>query len=423
MSMREGEKGAAVQTIHVIGLAGGHPDPGLLRIIAECRAIAGSRRLFDTVMEALDQRQKGIRHIPITPLDEMIRAVRKEAGRGPCAVLASGDPLFYGIGKRLIEALGRERLIFHPALSSVQLACSRLGISWHDAQIITLHGRDGRAAGFRILTSPLSIIFTDRTNSPNALATRLLDHLSALGHDELAGRIRVHVAEELGWPDERIGTYRLDEAASQGFSPLNIAIFRIPAGFLAKNRGLGLKEKEIGHLRGLITKDEIRAVTLHRLMPESRPEGLIFWDVGAGSGSVGLEMSRLYPTTCTYAVERSKELIEVVRENCRRLGILNVYPVLGEAPEALAALPSPDRVFIGGSGGRLAQIIEACSRRLRPGGVLVANAILKETASEAPGLMKEAGLRVDVVRIAADRMGSGRLNPITIIRGVKRAGA
>jgi len=423
---------ASNHKIHVIGVSGCRLGPGALKILASCHAAAASSRLLEAVKEAenrLGPEFRGLtsrlKPIPITPVDAMIDGLFQAWAKGPCAVLASGDPLFFGIGRRLIEAFGADKLKFHPALSSLQLACARFALPWDRARILSLHGRDGELFPFRILTSPMTILFTDRKNSPDAIAEGLIGHLESLDHRGLMEQVRLHVAEDLKCPGERTGSYGLHEAAKTRFSPLNITICTIPEAMLNRGPGLGLTESEVEHLRGLITKDEIRAVTIHKLSPGP---GQIFWDVGAGSGSVALEMARLYPDTCAFAVEKRPELIQVIRKNCRRLGILNLRPVEGLAPEALTGLPRPDRVFIGGSGGRLEQIINCCAKRLEPGGIMVVNAILESTAASAPAVMERVGLEVDLSRISVQRLnanmdqgGQGRsLNPITVIRGIKK---
>ena len=350
----------------------------------------------------------------------MVQGLQGHLEKGNCAVLASGDPLFFGIGRRLLALFDSKKIEFFPSLSAVQLACARFKIPWDDARIVSLHGRKDDLVFSRILSSRKSIIFTDGFNTPDSVAARLLELMKNAGARELLGHVRIHVAEELDCPAEHLNSLGLEEAASRKFSPLNIMIIEIREDMLP-SRGTGLMEKEICHLRGLITKDEIRAVTLHRL--RLKP-GTILWDIGAGSGSVSLEAARLYPDITSFAVETNPDQQRIIRENIKRFRLFNVIPIDGAAPEVVHRLPPPQRVFIGGSGGRLKEIIKDCAERMAPGGIMVANAILEQTCRDAPVFMAEEGLTVDTARISVARGSESEtppveLNTITIIRGIK----
>ncbi len=417
---RKGIKGKR-HVIRVVGISGCKAPDRFEELISGSVAICSSRRLIQALSTHINSLSPQPAFIPITPLSDMVEKLRGFLSTGDCVVLASGDPLFFGIGKRLLSIFGKERLQFYPALSAVQIACARLKIPWDDAQIISLHGRKGESACGLILSRPRSIIFTDGRNSPDAIAKNLLQALERIGDTSISKDLEIHVAERLECPEERLLTMRLEEAAQTDFSPLNIMVVEIGRPALPHTRGIGLMEDEISHLRGLITKDEIRAVTLHKLRLSP---GIVFWDVGAGSGSLSLEASRLYPDLTSFAVEMDEKLQKVIRENIRRLRLFNVVPVDGKAPEILETLPLPHRVFIGGSKGQLEPIIAHCAKALAPGGILVANAVLERTAQDAPRLMKEAGLMVDMSRISVTRHPGSKdketkLNEITIIRGIK----
>ncbi|HDO29451.1 MAG TPA: precorrin-6Y C5,15-methyltransferase (decarboxylating) subunit CbiT, partial [Desulfobacteraceae bacterium] len=185
---------------------------------------------------------------------------------------------------------------------------------------------------------------------------------------------------------------------------------------------LGLSEAEISHSRGLITKDEVRAATLHRL---GLPGTGVFWDVGAGSGSVSIEAARLCPGLHLFAVEKEEEQLANIRKNIARFETFNVQPVAGSAPAVLAGLPDPDRVFIGGSGGRLAEIIEVAAGRLQGAGRIVVNCVTGRTRKEAPELLHRHGCRVRMSELQISRHQNGGnnqwidLNPITIVTGIK----
>lgn len=339
--------------------------------------------------------------VPIAPLAQALAAIEARLPRGPVAVLAGGDPLFFGIGRSLIARFGRERLRVAPGLSAMQLACARFAEPWDDFAFVSLHGRSVEDLAARILPQPKVFCFTDGVNSPDAVARILLAACENLKDHELAAACRLRVAENLGASDEQLREGSLAEIASGEFSPLSVMLFTRPQPPAAWPR-FGLSEDDFSHSRGLITKDEVRAATLQLL---SLPERGVLWDIGAGSGSVALSAARLCPNLMVQAVERRPEELDNIRANCRKFAVYNVRIVTGEAPSALAGLPDPDRVFIGGSGGQLPGIIASAAARLKPGGRLVANAVTGETLAQAPGLFAAGGLSgVRIIEIAVRRL-------------------
>lgn len=193
------------------------------------------------------------------------------------------------------------------------------------------------------------------------------------------------------------------------------------------SRALGLPDDAFAQkrpLRGLVTKSEVRAVSLYKL-------GLwrdsIVWDVGAGSGSVALEAAVIASEGTVYAVERDAECVEMLRDNVARLGPANVVVVVGEAPDALDALPAPDCVFVGGGGKGLADILERVARRLNTGGRIVVNLASVERITQAQSSLESVGFDVELTMIGASRGkalpdGTMRLaaeNPVFIVTGTK----
>ncbi len=399
--------------IHVHGVCGATLSPRALAHIREGVAVVAGQRLARLLPPDAPP------CIAVTPVAGMVAEVRRRLARGPVVVLASGDPLFYGIGRALLRAFAPEQLFFYPALSSLQLACARFRVPWDDLAILSLHGRDPADAAARILCNRQTLILTDPRHSPDVIATAIMDLLADNGDRARPAAIRIQVAENLALADERLVRGSLAEIAAREFAPLNMMLVtqeREPPVL----PGLGLTETEFVHSRGLITKDEVRAVILHRLRLPARG---VFWDVGGGSGSIALEAAGLAPGLRIFTVERNPEGWDNISANIRALGRFQVRLVRGEAPAVLATLPDPDRVFVGGSGGRLAEIIPACAARLAPGGRIVVSAVLARTAGQAPVLLADCGLRVSGSRIEVERTemtGKGRrLNPITIIVGTR----
>jgi precorrin-6Y C5,15-methyltransferase (decarboxylating) len=408
--------------ILLFGVSGGRLEAKYLRKIEKCSAVVTSPRH----QEVLGKRE--IHKIPISPMEEMIFSLAVALKEGDVAVLASGDPLFFGLGRTLIDRFGPERVQIFPALSAVQLACTRFKMPWEDLRILSLHGRSPLALAGQILSQPRVLLFTDQHNSPHRIAQDLLILLEEHQDYERMDSIQIRVAENLGWPDERLYSGSLAETAEERFAPLNMMLIEQlrdedeEEGEEEKPCIFGLQEDEISHSRGLITKDEIRAVILHRLR---LPKSGVFWDVGGGSGSVSVEAARLCPELAVYTIEHKEERIENIRENIVRYNLYNIHVICASAPEAFVQVPRPDRVFIGGNQGLLAEIIPPCAERLLPGGRIVVSAVLEITAEQAPLLLAANGLETDVRTISVTREQSEygqpatRLNPITIITGKK----
>ncbi len=384
--------------------------------LGRCGLIVGTPRHL-----ALVQGMAAEKH-PITPLAPALKSIRHGLVSGDVGVLASGDPLFFGIGRRLLKEFGPDRLVVLPALSTMQEACARFHLPWDDMAKVSLHGRKTLHAPGLLLGWEKSFVFTDRHNTPASLARQLVDYLELIEDAPLLAGCRMHVAENLGAREERLFSGTLAEAASEHFAELNVLIVTRP-GLAQENIPLfGLCEEEISHSRGLITKDAVRAVTLHALRLPSRG---VFWDLGAGSGSISVAAARLQPGLTVFAVDQHPEALAHVKRNIRRFGCYNIIPVLGEASAVLCSLPAPDRVFIGGSGGKLAAIIGQASDRLPSGGRMVVNGVIPRTVAEAPQCMVDQGLVVAMTRLQVERTTfperePGKvLNPITVMTGCK----
>lgn len=381
-----------------------------------CSAVVVSKR-FEPLLAGIDARR-----IPVVPVREMVDAVAEALEQGDVAVLASGDPLFFGIGRTMIERFGPEQVQVYPALSAVQLACARFKVPWDALTLISLHGRNPGSLAGKILAHEKAMLFTDHRNTPDRIAETLLHALEKYGDQQRLQKIRIRVAENLGTSEEKLTSGCVREIAGKKmkFSPLNMML--VEQEPVERNLPVfGLREEEITHSRGLITKDEVRAVILHCLR---LPKRGVLWDVGGGSGSISVEAARMSPGLVVYTVEKKNERRENIRDNIVRFNLYTIQLVAGEAPGQLLDLPAPDRVFIGGSGGRLAEIIHHAARRLVSGGLVVVSAVLAKTAALTPELMTAAGLEVDVRTVTVTRHGvqgksEKKLNSITIITGRK----
>ncbi len=342
---------------------------------------------------------------------------------GVVVVLASGDPLFFGLGRLLLAHLPPESLTFYPHPSAVQLAFSRLKLPWQGATLISTHGRasDELRAALR-RGDELIAVLTDAIHSPGALGQIVLDL-------ELPCPYRLWVCENLGGPGEQIRNFSPQAAAQAAFASLNVVVLqRQPQqDFDPGNLPLiGLPDQVFATFPdrpGLITKRDIRLHILADLAPQ--PDHIV-WDIGAGTGSVSVEINRLCPQAQVYAIEKTAAGHSLIQQNRHRLGNANLHPVYGTAPAAMAPLPDPDRIFIGGSGGHLTPILDLCARRLRPQGrIVLALATLEHTGAVltwADGIARPSPWRAQLRQIQVQhgvRVGVltrwQPLTPITVI--------
>lgn len=403
-------------TLHVIGVDALDSGNLSLAVLKKCSAVVLSERFLQT-MQRLDVAYGHCELIPITPLADAIEKIRGRLSTGDVAVLASGDPLFFGIGRRLIDIFGRKTTRIYPAPSSLQHAFARFGIPWDDFSFVSLHGRNPENRLGILLGHAKTAVLTDNSHRPESIARELLDFLG----DEQS-RYTIYVAENLGLDSERLTTGTLREIAEMRSGALScMLLVRSENQARGSQSVFGLTEEDIIHSRGLITKSEVRAAALHAL---SIPAGSILWDVGAGSGSVGLEAARMHRDMLVYSIEKEPEQHLNIEANIKKYDAVNVKLIKGEAPEKLTGLPRPHRVFIGGSGGNLAEIINVCAKELQPAGRIVITAVLEKTCREAPELLYNSGFKVEMRRIEVQRRRYPEkeitaLNPITIICGEK----
>lgn len=361
--------------------------------------------------------------IPIQgDLTQLIHQIQgRMAAEQSVVVLASGDPLFYGIGALLMERLGRANVRVLPNVSAAAAGFARLKLAWQDAAVVSLHGRFSHGELMAALQESDKIaVFTDPKQDPAWLARFLLEC-------EAEG-FCFYVLEQLGMDGETVAEYALAEAANRSFCQPNMVILHRKSPSPAPIRpALGMAEDRFSHQQGLITKAEVRAVVLSKLRLDA-PD-LCLWDLGAGSGSVAVEAACFLRRGRIIAVERSPERIADIRANKRRFGLLNLEIVQAELPGGMEALPRPDRVFIGGGGRALPAILKRAADSLRPGGVLAVNTVVLESLQAARAGMNECGLAPETVQVqisrARDMPHGQRLqaeNPVWILWGRKPAG-
>jgi precorrin-6Y C5,15-methyltransferase (decarboxylating) len=419
------------------GLAG--LAPRSLELVRRAGLVVASSRLLGELEPWWRAEQEAGRIPAGSPCPQRLTSDRPEqlfepvedalaAGR-PAVMLASGDPLWFGIGRLLLLRFGSERLRFQPAPSSLQLAFARLGRPWQDASWISLHGRDPEPLAAALQKRPAALaVLTDPGRGGADEVRRIL---RASG---LEAAYALWLCERLGHPRERVQRLAPGEPVPVDCDPLHLVLLIAeppppPADpealpLFGLDDGLFLQHDD---RPGLMTKREVRIQLLADL---ELPAAGVLWDVGAGVGSVGLEALRLRPGLAGWLVEQRGGSAALIAANAERLGVRAAGIHEGRAPEALAQLPDPDRVLIGGGGRERGAVLAAVLQRLQPGGVVVIPLATLEALAELRPLLEQAGCRVAVAQHQAWRgapLADGTrlapLNPVLVLQGCRPASA
>lgn len=397
-----------------IGLSPRDLTQAHLDIIESADILVGGKRHLEYFKDSSAEKKEITKNIT-----GAIDFIKDRMGESAIVVIASGDPLFYGIGSLLAKFLGPDNVVIHPNISAISGAFSRIKESWNDAYVVSLHGRDSETDLLCAVKNRDKIaVYTDPVRNPVWVANLLLER----GYEEF----KMCVLERMGDPDERVSWLSLSDASKHIFNEPNVLILkRIPSETGPADTAviLGAPDEQYDHRRGLITKSEIRAVTLSKLqlLPHH-----ILWDLGAGSGSVSIEASVFLRKGRIYAVEKDPERIKQIEINRSRFGVLNLHIHQSVLPRGLEKLPAPDRVFIGGGGRDIHEIIRISYESLKPDGRMVVNTVVLENFETARKLFEEIGLQTDMVQIQVNRsrkMPKGKRfeaqNPVWIISGQK----
>jgi precorrin-6B C5,15-methyltransferase / cobalt-precorrin-6B C5,C15-methyltransferase len=370
--------------------------------------LAGGRRLLDFYPN-----QGGGRLILEGSLDDWLDRLAEAAETKRVVVLASGDPNFFGIGRRVVDRVGPANVRIHANVTAVQAAFARLKESWAGVTVISLHGRSEEILFSELQTAERLAVYTDPVNTPARIARIMIDR-GQTGW-------RMCVLENLGQPDIRVSYHRLPDVVDMVFSDLNVVVL-----WRKNDREplyLGMPDDAFDHEAGLITKSELRAVVLSRLA--LRP-GLTLWDLGAGCGSVGIEATILVPGGNVIAVERQADRVRQIESNRARFGCARLTVIQGELPGIIPDLPLPDRIFIGGGGPQLEAIIRAGLPRLANNGVVVAAVVKLDSLNRVRLVMEDLRLDPDIVQVQVSRgeplagdVYLKALNPVYVVRGRK----
>jgi precorrin-6Y C5,15-methyltransferase (decarboxylating) len=407
--------------VHIVGIG----DDGVDGMTAQARRLVeaadlllGPESCAPLLPDALRARLESA-----AGLEDLVERI-EAAGPKRVVVLASGDPLFYGTARYVCGKLGKDRFEVVPHVSSMQLAFARVKESWEDAFLANLSGQSIERVIDKVRSAETVGLFTSEQWPPAAVARALLDE----GIDSF----QAYVCENLGSPDERVTQGSLADIAADSFGPLNVMILvrkaRPAEPGQAGTRLFGNADEcflQSRPKRGLLTPAEVRSLALAEL--NLRPTSVV-WDVGAGSGSVGLEAARIARDGSVYAIEMDPDDHQLIRENARRFDVTNLHPVLGRAPEAWGTLPDPDAIYVGGSGRDVAMLVELAWGRLAAGGRLVTacnsienlaavHALLRSRSGDAAYWMVNIARGIEQL----DRIRFEAINPIFLIAATKPA--
>ncbi|MBO9997621.1 MAG: precorrin-6y C5,15-methyltransferase (decarboxylating) subunit CbiE [Cyanobacteria bacterium SID2] len=418
--MNSGKNAQFSGKLHVIGI-GLDGLPGLSDVARErlrqAEIVAGSRSQLDSIPEIQAETL-----IMGKDLEAWLQQIQTELQHRDVVVLASGDPLFFGIGRLLTERFSREILVFYPHVSSVQIAFHRLQIPWQSATVVSVHGREADELEMALKQGKTPIgVLTDGIRTPSSIARTIQTLHPPLNY-------RLWVCSHLDSEAEQVEAVTVEAAIDRSFPMPNVTVLEgisEPPKF-ATMPLLGIPDEAFATFDdrpGLITKQEIRVLTLAMLQLPSRG---IVWDIGAGTGSISVEIGRLVPDSQVFAVEQKAAGVALVRRNCDRFGVKNITVISGVAPQVLVDLPDPDRIVLGGGGTKLAEILAVCVERLKLGGVLVANFATLEASATANQILRDAGWQVQMMQVNISRSAGIAsatrfvpLNPVTVLQAVK----
>ncbi len=360
--------------IHVIGFHSRALLPsGYENLIRQAQVLAGGKRHLEEFPDF-----KGKKLVFKSPLEEVLEELLS-VSENEIAVLASGDPLFFGIGKKLLSLFPREKLAFYPAPTAFQLAFARIGIPWEDAKVISLHAKVPQNLHLEISPYSKVAFFTDHRNTPAQIARYLVE--KGIEGEAI-------ICENLGLKEEKLSFLGLKEVIKKNFSPLNVFILLKKADPLRLK--FGLPEGNFAHEKGVITKAPLRARIVALLSPFA--EALV-WDLGAGCGSVGLELAGLCFRGKTYLVEKEKARISLIKKNLSRLRLDNVLIIENSIKNALEHLPPPDLVFIGGGFKEIMEVKDVFLAKLKPKTRVVATFVCLEHLLTALSFFEETGFK------------------------------
>ncbi len=400
--------------IKVIGVGVGRSfiHPEIVKIVKSADLVVGGERILsyfclknsDTLIIKGD-------------VSKILLRIEEEKKRGRnIVVLSDGDPLFFGIGSAILRRFKREEVIFFPNVTVLQVACAKIGIPWDRIKVISLHGREDISLLLSaVMNYDLVGVYTDKNITPKKIAKELV-------RKDIHDFFSIIVFEDLGLCSEKVTRFKPCDVMDKEFSYLNFVIIEKIKKPMVRLR-LGIDDDEFLFEKGMITKKEIRSISLSKLCLE---EESVLWDVGAGCGSVGIEAASIVKRGKIFCIEKKESCFSMIKQNIKRTGAFIVEPVLGEAPDCLSELPEPDRIFIGGGVTKQDDFLERVTSYLKNKGIVVLNVVLLESLKRSLEFFKTKGWEYEVNQVFVSRSKEVAedlilkpLNPVFIIKAIK----
>lgn len=392
--------------VYIVGIGMGNPDTltvGAKRAIESSGLLIGATRLLESFDYVACEKLDLIK--PSDIIDALSNATCDQV-----SILMSGDVGFYSGATALYDKLGAYDVEVIPGISSLVYFCAKLHTTWQDATLVSAHGREHDAVG-AIQSSPKTFCITGGKTKVDDICRSLVERG--------LGDVRIAAGERLSYDNERIVEGTAAELAEMTFENLTVMLAVNPRPVTRAFAAPSLADGDFLRGKAPMTKEEVRALVISKL--HIAPNHTV-WDVGAGTGSVSVEAALAASRGTVCAIERNADAIELMRKNREAFGLTNLVVVEGEAPAALADLPAPDRVFIGGSAGNLDAII-GTAFSANPRARICVTAITLETLSASLECLRSRGIEdADIVQVSvarADKVGSYHLmraeNPIYII--------
>lgn len=385
-----------------------------LKIISRAEVLIGGKRQLGYF--------NGHRGIGIelkSNINNLAGKIKKKYDNKKTVVLASGDPNFFGIASTFYKAFPKNRIEIIPNITAFQGAFARIKEPWDNAAFISIHGKALSNLNRAAREQGTFVIYCDGTNNPAAAARYIL------AQNPDMKKAKAWVFQNMGSSEEKMASGSLEKFIKIKTAPLSMMI--IKNSLAPVSIPYGIPDSRIKHQRGMITKKDIRLMVLARLQLSKRG---VFWDIGAGSGSVSIEAANLYPGLEIYAIEKNEKRYEELLKNIRIFKAFSVEPVYAKAPDILSDLPSPDSVFIGGTGGELQAIMSIVRKRLGSEGNMVINCVTMETLSGVLQLLKRWRWHYEVAAAQHSYMSCNSCpeifradNQVFIVHGCKAAKA
>lgn len=375
------------------------------KIVEESDLIIGANRMLET-FNYLDTKKVN------SYLSEEIKAILDETNVENVSILVSGDVGFFSATKRIIKALEGYNVELIPGISSIVYFSAKVEINWDNMKIISAHGRDVNIVG-SVMKYPRVFVLTGGKNK----VSNLLNQLSKSGIEDL----NIYIGENLSYENEKITNGTVEELLNYEFDDLSVMIVENPNPRSYESVKFGIDDSEFVRGEVPMTKSEIRAIALSKLKLK---ESDIVYDIGSGTGSVAIEAALLADEGTVYAIEKNPKAIKLININREKFRAYNIEVIEGTAPDDLENLPAPDKVFIGGTGNQMEEIIETCIKK-NPNVRMVVNAIAVETISKTIECFKKFNIKhTEIVQMnvsKSKKVGSYNMmmahNPVYIFSG------